>query len=94
MYPSIQSNSRGVNFAVNPNFVTNHMYVDRFYIIKVNDISKNKKNYNISFSDYGTVVNNLTHWKKITESDDVFEGFVKTDFGQSFYDNLKTGEKL
>lgn len=89
-YPSKQTYSKGVNFAINPNFVNNNMYVDRFYVIKTNSISENKGKYNISFQSYGNVVNSLIHWKKITEKDDLFEKFIKSDFGQSFYKNLQT----
>ena len=88
-YPSRQSYYKGVNFAINPNFVDNNMYVDRFYVIDVNHISKNKDRYSINFQNYGIVMKNLIHWKKIIEKDEKFEKFVKSDFGQSFYESMK-----
>lgn len=88
-YPSKQTESKGINFAINPNFVNNNMLVDRFYIIEINSISKNSDKYNISFHNYGNVINRLIHWKTITKQDDVFEECIKSDFGQSFYNNIK-----
>ena len=89
-YPSRQTESKGVNFAINPNFVNNNMFVDRFYVIETNSISENKDKYNISFHNYGNVINRLIQWKKITKKDDVFEEFIKSDFGQSFYESIQT----
>ena len=68
------------------------MYVDRFYIIDVNHISKNKDRYSINFQNYGIVIKNLIHWEKIIEKDEKFEEFVKSDFGQSFYESMKNTE--
>lgn len=64
------------------------MCLDRFYVVEVNKLSKNESEYNLTFRQYGTVVNRLTHWRKITERDELFEKYVISDFGQSFYDNI------
>jgi hypothetical protein len=93
MYPSKQSNLRGVNLAINPNFVNNNMYLDRFYVVEVNMLSEDKSKYKLTFMQYGTVVNRLTHWRKITETDDIFEKYVTADFGQSFYNNIDPHKK-
>ncbi|MDO6819444.1 RES domain-containing protein [Zobellia sp. 1_MG-2023] len=88
MYPSRQSNLKSVNLAINPNFVNNNMFVDRFYVVEVNNLSVDKSTYNLTFMQYGTVVNRLTYWRKIIEKDDLFEEYVISDFGRSFYNQI------
>ncbi len=88
MYPSKQSLLKGVNFAINPNFASNYLYIQRFYIVTINSVEKDKSKFNISFQNYGTVEKGLTYWKKITKKDDVFENYIIEDFGKSFYENI------
>ncbi len=88
IYPSKQSLLKGVNFAVNPNFASNYLYIKRFYIVTVNSINKELGQFNISFNNYGVVERGLTIWNKITKKDNTFESLVIEDFGQSFYENL------
>ncbi|WP_010521238.1 hypothetical protein [Aquimarina agarivorans] len=88
MYPSKQSLLKGVNFAINPNFASNYLYIKRFYIVTINSIEEDKSRFNISFQNYGTVDKGLTYWNKITKKDDRFENYIKEDFGESFYKNV------
>lgn len=87
-YPSKQTNSKGINFAINPNFVNNNMNVDRFYIVEVNNISEQKNKYNISFHKYGNVINRVINWHQITNIDKQLNDFIKTDFGKPFFESL------
>ncbi|MCG8902835.1 RES domain-containing protein [Tenacibaculum finnmarkense] len=93
MYPSRQSNLVGLNLAINPNFVNNNMKISRFYTVEINNISEKRDKYNISFINYGKVINRLTYWRKIMQQDEEFEKFVQEDFGQSFYENIDSNKK-
>jgi len=94
MYPSRQSLRKSVNFAISPNFVNNNLSINRFYIVSINDIKKDKSSFNISFLKYGDVDNRKIMWKNITEKDSVFEEHIKQDFGESFYKNVLRQSKL
>jgi hypothetical protein len=82
---SKQTKQKGVNMAINPNFVDNHMKANRFYIIKVNSREQNNESLEISFINYGIINNRKIMWTKIKDNDLTFENFIIEDFGQSFY---------
>ena len=63
MYPSVQTEMQGVNLAINPNFVDNHMRIKRFYILEVNDYDRTSGKFNISFFKYGEIQKNTIFWK-------------------------------
>tara|TARA_R110002126_G_scaffold290980_1_gene449771 strand:- start:841 stop:1815 length:975 start_codon:yes stop_codon:yes gene_type:complete len=88
MYPSKQTMQKGVNMAINPNFVDIHMNANRFYIIKVNRREQNNVLFEISFINYGIVNNRKIMWSKIKDNDLTFENFIIEDFGQSFYKTI------
>ncbi|WP_055445514.1 hypothetical protein [Lacinutrix himadriensis] len=88
MYPSKQTMQKGVNMAINPNFVDNHMNANRFYIIKVNKREQNNVLFEISFINYGIVNNRKIMWSKIKDNDLTFENIIIEDFGQSFYKTI------
>jgi hypothetical protein len=88
MYPSKQSLHKGVNMAINPNFVDNHMNVNRFYVIEI--IKREPENglIEMRFASYGIVNNRKIMWYKVTDNDMRFEDFIIDDFGQSFYKTI------
>lgn len=94
MYPSKQSQRKSVNFAISPNFVDNNLFVDRFYIVSINNLDLIKGSYNLSFIRYGNVDNRKIIWKNITKKDDIFEENIKEDFGLSFYENILNQSNL
>lgn len=88
MYPSKQSLHKGVNMAINPNFVDNHMNVNRFYVIEI--IKREQENglIEMRFNSYGIVNNRKIIWHNVTDNDMRFENFIIDDFGQSFYKTI------
>jgi len=89
MYPSMQSLKKGVNMAINPNFVDNHMNVNRFYIITINKREQNKGLFDINFTNYGIVDNRKIIWNKVKENDLKLANLILQDFGQSFHQTIE-----
>jgi hypothetical protein len=93
MYPSKQTIKKGVNMAINPNFVDNHMNANRFYIIEVSRRVQNVL-FEISFINYGIVNNRKIMLTKVKGNDLTFESFIIEDFGESFYKKITTANEL
>ena len=80
LYPSVQSEMKGVNLAINPNFVDNHLQLERCYIIEVNSYDIKTGKFNITFLEYGDVIKNQFFWKKLVPEDTKYQTYFKEDF--------------
>lgn len=80
IYPSVQTLYKGVNMAINPNFVDKKMSAIRFYIIKINSFDKEKGSISISFSSYGIIERSQIVWTNVTPGDMKYQEFIKEDF--------------
>src|SRR6218665_852665 len=84
MYPSIQTGKQGVNLAINPNFVENHMRIKRFYIVEPQSYNHEKGSYNITIHKYGEIKKNVIFWKNLDPKDKLYQKYIKLDFKDSF----------
>lgn len=89
MYPSVQTLMQGVNLAINPNFVDNHMRVKRFYIIELQSFDRQSGKFIITFHKYGEIKKNVIFWKKIHPEDKLYQKYVKLDFKSFISDDFK-----
>jgi hypothetical protein len=80
MYPSVQLNMKGVNLAINPNFVDNYLQLLRCYIIEVNSFDINTGKFTITFFQYGDVIKNKLFWKNIDPKDEKYQNYLNEDF--------------
>lgn len=80
MYPSVQTLMQGVNLAINPNFVDNHMRVKRFYIIELQSYDKQSGRFTITFHKYGDIKKNVIFWKPVDPKDKLYQKYLKLDF--------------
>jgi hypothetical protein len=80
IYPSVQTQYKGVNIAIHPNFVDNKMFATRFYIVEVNFFDRGKGIINISFLTYGTVERSQIIWTNVTPQDMKYRQLIKEDF--------------
>lgn len=80
LYPSIQSNMKGVNLAINPNFVDNHLQLQRCYIVELNSYDIETGKFNITFFEYGDVIKNQFFWRKVTPDDTKYQTYFNEDF--------------
>ncbi len=80
IYPSTQTESKSVNFAIHPNFVDNCMKVERFYILQLNDYDRNTNRFSVTFSKYGKIEKNVILWKNLQPEDSYYEENFKKDF--------------
>ncbi|MEQ8909536.1 MAG: RES domain-containing protein [Vicingaceae bacterium] len=82
MYPSVQSRFKGVNMAIHPNYVDQHMKIDRLYIINLNDFSLKENKFNVTIHQHGRIVNNRIRWFNLSKEDKEYEANVQEDFGK------------
>ena len=80
LYASVQSASKGVNMAINPNFVDNNMFIKRFYFIEIVKYDKHNGEIEVKFSKYGDVVKNVIIWKNIRPDDEIYKEYMHEDF--------------
>lgn len=80
LYPSAQTESKSVNFAMHPNFVDNCMKIERFYIVEINNYDNNTNQVNLTFSKYGKIDKNIIFWKNLKPGDVEYEDNFKKDF--------------
>lgn len=88
IYPSVQTESKSVNFAIHPNFVDNCMNIERFYIVELNDYDSNTNKFNVTFSKYGKIEKNVILWKNLQPGDENYEENFKKDFS-AYLDGFK-----
>ena len=89
MYPSIQTQYKGVNMAINPNFVDNMMRIQRFYIVELENYNIDTGKFNITISKYGDINKNIVFWKNLNEEDEVYKNYLLTDFKSLIDDNFE-----
>lgn len=85
MYPSAQTMHKGVNLAIQPNFVENNLRLSRLYILNFESFNPNSGEARIAFTQYGIVDKNIIMWKNANPNDLVYINLIKEDFG----DNLE-----
>ena len=88
MYPSIQTQHKGVNMAIKPNFVDNMMRVQRFYWIELENFDKKTGKFNITISRYGYIDKNVILWRKINPDDEQYKEYILSDFKSLIDDNF------
>ncbi|WP_179320899.1 hypothetical protein [Winogradskyella helgolandensis] len=80
MYPSIQTQYTGINFAINPNYVDNYMQLNRLYIMELVKYNPETREMKFSLSQYGEIKGNGITWKNINPNDQNYLNIVKDDF--------------
>ena len=65
IYPSAQTNYKGINMAIHPNFVDNMMRVQRFYIVQLKNYDIETGKFNVTFLKYADIIKNRINWKDI-----------------------------
>mgnify|MGYP003576219483 CR=1 FL=1 len=80
IYPSVQTKLQGVNFAINPNFVDNHMKVKRFYILELDSYDSEKGLVKVTIHKYGEILKNTIFWKNLEDGDETYRKFMTEDF--------------
>lgn len=81
MYPSVQTFFKGVNLAMQPNFVENNLKLTRLYVVSLENFNPNTGKVKITFFDYAEVEKNVIMWKKIKLDDEHYNNIIKQDFG-------------
>lgn len=82
MYPSIQTQKRGVNLAIHPNFVDNRMFIQRFYIVELVDYIQETGRFNLRITQYGIAKSSGIEWRQIDPEDVYYQKIMKEDFGE------------
>ncbi len=80
MYPSAQTLMQGVNLAINPNFVDNHMRIKRFYMLELESYDRVSGKYSVNFTKYGEILKNVIFWRNINLDDEKYKRFFEEDF--------------
>lgn len=70
MYPSVQSMFKGVNMALNPNFVENNLKLTRLYILEFEVFNPQSGEMRINISGYAEVEKNVIMWKTVNPDND------------------------
>jgi hypothetical protein len=86
MYPSIQSKLKGVNMAINPNFVDTSMQLKRIYIIDVEEIDLISGKVKINFKKYATSNRKGFNWKDINSKNEDYKKLIEKDFSSLIED--------
>ncbi|MGD9492354.1 MAG: RES domain-containing protein [Bacteroidales bacterium] len=82
MYPSVQTDLKGVNMALSPNFVENNLKMTRLYVVTLNKYESVKSEVNISITKYAEVEKNIVMWKKISPENEDYKNLISEDFGE------------
>lgn len=72
IYPSIQSDKKGVNVAINPNTVDEHLEMKYLLILRVTEIALDKNHIQYSISEYGVNDGNKINIKPVTPWDETY----------------------
>jgi hypothetical protein len=81
LYPSVQSGKKGINMALNPNFVENSLKLTRLYVVEINNYNKVNDKMNIAFYKYAEVEKNVIMWTNVKPNDEHFNDLINQDFG-------------
>ncbi|HNV51788.1 MAG TPA: hypothetical protein PLH91_05220 [Tenuifilaceae bacterium] len=82
MYPSVQTLFKGVNLAMQPNFVENNLKLTRLYIVELDKQDLDSGKINLTFYKYAEVEKNIIMWKEISENLEHYHEIIKEDFGE------------
>ncbi len=80
IYPSVQSSLRGVNFALNPNFVEHNAFLSRLYVISVGEYNTNTSRIKFCISEFAEVVGSNIIWKNVSPQNESYMNAIKEDF--------------
>ncbi len=78
IYPSVQSELRGLNFCLHPNFVNANLKISRIYLLKVKKDINNRLDLN--FIKIGLVDRNLINWNDIPKDGGTYKNVIDDDF--------------
>lgn len=92
MYPSKQTFLKGVNLALNPNFVENNLKLTRLYMVELDNYNPKKNEVSLIFSKYAEVKKNIISWKIIQQNDEYYKKIIKKDFGDKISSEFKEVE--
>lgn len=81
MYPSVQTHFKGVNMALNPNFVENNLMLTRLFEVSLENYNPKTGKMNITFYRYAKVEKNMIWWYTISPDDKDYEQIQREDFG-------------
>lgn len=81
IYPSIQSNRKGVNFAMHPDFVDSNLKLTKLYNVSISDLDVDKGTFNIGLIECADVNKESVEWKKIDIKDSNCTESLKNDLG-------------
>lgn len=93
LYPSVQARFKGVNMAINTNFVDQKMVVKRFYIVEVQNYNPADDSFQLKFTRYGDVSKNVLMWKDLHPNDSLYEEYMRKDFKLHLNDFKSTFQK-
>ena len=82
IYPSVQTQHKGINMAIHPNFVDTMLLPQRFYIIEIDHITENFENMRTRISMYGILQQRQIKWNQVMPNDKLYEKIIQEDFGQ------------
>lgn len=89
MYPSIQTRFKGVNMAINPNFVSSSMKLKRLYIVDLDEIDLTAGKFQMNIKKYATANRNGFDWKNVEPDSEDYKNLVLKDFGLVIEDKMK-----
>ena len=81
MYPSVQAKYKGVNMALNPNFVENNLKLTRLYEVSLENYNPKTGKIDVTFYRYAEVKKNIIRWRNLSPDDKNYESILKEDFG-------------
>lgn len=81
MYPSVQTQYKGVNLAMNPNFVENNLKMTRLYIVQMGKYIPDSGSFSITITKYADVNKNMIVWKNVDPEDKEYTKYLEKDFG-------------
>lgn len=93
MYPSVQTYFKGINLAVQPNFVENYLRIIRLYIVSLKQFDLNSGKITINMNKYGIVAKNAIMWMNIHPQDEQYKAFIKEDFGENISSQFNIEKK-
>jgi len=82
MYPSIQTKLKGINLAIQPNFVENYLKLKRLYKVSLKNFDSKNGHVIITIHRYGIVEKSVIMWKDLVPSDNAYKEMIKEDFGE------------
>ena len=95
MYPSVQTQFKGVNMALNPNFVENNLILTRLYEVALEKYNAKTGKMNVTFYRYAKVEKNMIWWYDLSPDNKDYEQVLIEDFGHLMKNkNLENTFKL